>query len=319
MARGRTFSRQDLLGVLYRAHRSRSETAQRLDRLLADGILTLGLELQCIFCGQRSWYSLAQLDTSLVCSHCMRQYEFPSADPPRDAWHYRSVGPFSIPDFAKGSFTVALALRFLAMLGHGDICFAPPFLLKTHAHRELESDLGAFLQPDILGRQCPFLILGECKSFNRFEQGDIARLSRLARAFPGATLLLCTLRDKLEPPEKQAIGKLALGGRRSLQADTWRNPVVVLTATELLSEMGIPSSWQRKGGRAARLAEQYSSMRAQLPNLQGLADITQQLHLDLEDYYSWLEADIKRRLSRRKRGRRGISRRKKALKDGSLA
>ena len=37
----------------------------------------LGLELKCSKCGNWSWYSVNQLDYLVICSLCLKQYDFP--------------------------------------------------------------------------------------------------------------------------------------------------------------------------------------------------------------------------------------------------
>ncbi len=145
----------------------------------------------------------------------------------------------------------------------------------------------------------PALILGECKSFGTaFGPKEVTRAKALAQLFPGATLAFVTLKDELDPREKRAIGKIAQAGRRHLAAGKWRNPVLVLTAAELMSPMGAPSCWQEAGGRLAKFAEHHRGPYG----LEDLCDATQQLHLGLEPFAQWQGRQFENRRRRRTKG-----------------
>ena len=62
-------------------------------------------------------------------------------------------------------------------------------------------------------------MLAECKTYNRFEPKDLARMKELARAFPGAILAFCMLREELTEPEKRRLARLATWGTRILKGD----------------------------------------------------------------------------------------------------
>ena len=88
-----------------------------LETLVERKAIELGLNLKCSKCSEWNWYSLAQLNYSLTCSLCLRQFDFPVVDPidtKRSKWAYRLIGPFAQPDYAKGGYASALAIRFFA-------------------------------------------------------------------------------------------------------------------------------------------------------------------------------------------------------------
>jgi hypothetical protein len=129
----------------------------------------------------------------------------------------------------------------------------------------------------------PALVFGEAKSFaaESFQQKDIDRMERVATTFPGAFLVFATLKDNLSNDEKSSIGRLALWGRTRLKNGLQRAPVIVLTATEMFSDWDIRQTWQDAGERH----KQFSGYYLQLDNLWNLANVTQQLYLDLPDRY----------------------------------
>ena len=105
------------------------------------------------------------------------------------------------------------------------------------------------------------------------------------KAFPGAFLVFATLKDALSEDEKSGIRRLALSGREYLRNGRPRGPVIVLTAMEMLSEWYIKQTWENAGGRHWQFA---SPAYIPLDNLWELANITQQLYLDLPDRHAHL-------------------------------
>lgn len=281
MAQGSTVNVNEWVGLLKKHSRNNAEVAtRRLNYLLAHKVLQLGLQLQCPHCSQRTWFSLENVRESLNCEKCLQSYEFPAATPPKDNnWHYRSIGPFSVKNYAQGSYCVAIVLRFFAQCLHSEITWMPSFNLKGKG-AELESDFGFFWQQSRHKRTNPTLVLGECKTYDRFEKKDIDRARKMADAFPGSVLAFCTLRKHLENSEKKTIAALARKGRRRWKAEKWHNPVLVLTGTELMSDFGPPHCWKDLGGEFATFADTYHGYNG----IQELCEATQRLHLGMESY-----------------------------------
>jgi len=69
-------------------------------------------------------------------------------------------------------------------------------------------------------------------------------------------------------------------GRERLDDGRFRFPVIVLTGTELFGSWHLGHAWKEKGGQHARFAEPAS---LRLDNLSTLAELTQQLYLELPD------------------------------------
>jgi hypothetical protein len=126
------------------------------------------------------------------------------------------------------------------------------------------------------------LLLGECKSHSEFKRADIQRMERLRIAFPDAILVFASLRKRLSKKEIDQLLRLARPsqpGRRRPRPD-----VVILTATELFANT-LPGAWKDAGGRSAKLAPEH--LFGHRPEIEALADVTQQIHLRAEPFDVW--------------------------------
>ena len=74
-----------------------------------------------------------------------------------------------------------------------------------------------------------------------------------------------------------------------------RASIIILTGNELFAEHSIKNAWEKLGGRHAALIKNSS---VHLDDLWTLAELTQQLYLDMPSYWDWLS---KRHKHRRKR------------------
>ena len=266
----------------------------------------LGLELKCDKCDSPSWYPVNQLDYSLTCSLCFKQFDFPITNPlgAHSKWAYRVVGPFALPGYAQGGYAPALAIHFFAeVIGGFDRASltwssAQELRLPT---KSVEVDFMLWYQrKDIFGTERSFFgtglpifgmdrptetVFGEAKSFGRhgedvFEQDDVDRMKLLAEAFPGSILVFATMKEELSQGEIDRIKKLAEWGREyDKERRQTRAPVIVLTGTELFTTGYLSTSWKEKGGKHKDLAKHTS---LGTPNLRILANFTQHLYLDLE-------------------------------------
>jgi uncharacterized protein (DUF983 family) len=264
-----------------------------LASLVHHKIIVVGLRLQCPHCRQATWYRLSGLDTIMRCDRCLQEFDFPSADPPRDVWAYRANGPFAVENFAHGAYCVGLALQFIQEKIADRATWVPSMCIKDEAGTELEVDFAMFLKPRILSQIAePFVVFGECKTFDEFKRKDIARMADLGKRFPGSVLCFATLNSKLTTQERNAIAQVARKGRRILRTGQQVNPVLVLTGAELLGE-------QASESMAGRFPERF---RAQLSNLfmrgdiQEICDFSVQAHLGMESIYEWssTKSSIKR-------------------------
>ena len=166
-------------------------------------------------------------------------------------WFYRVVGPFAAPDYARGGYAVALSLRCIGQPRDAEMTWTTG--LKLHP-LNCEVDFMAWHRPrEILRdeRDEPLLVIGEAKSFGKNSiNEDVANgLRKVADLFPGAIMIVSSLREigDYTQSELQLLRDLALWGRRDVYEDQPRNPLVILTATELFAEHGIFDAWKQIG------------------------------------------------------------------------
>ena len=278
-----------------------------LDRLVETGALKLGLSVPCPNCKKKNWYGLDDLAEQVSCERCLKIFSFPqgSLNFQRSPWEFRVAGPYSVPDFANGAYATVLALKCIAKgvgLGRNNMTFSTNLDLKL-SDKRLEIDFaGWFQREESYGhrRDKPVFLVGEAKSFaeNSFSESDIARLKRVGEKMPGTFLVFATLKSDLSTIERRRIGKLATWGRLPDADGYSRNPVIVLTDTELFARHSVSEAWQEAGGRRQALAEPAY---VRMDNLRTLADLTQQAYLGLQPMFEWVDEYWKRRHERRAR------------------
>jgi hypothetical protein len=139
----------------------------------------------------------------------------------------------------------------------------------------------------------PLLVFGECKTFGDFEQRDFQRARDLARLFPGAMLCFATLKEALTDAEKKEIAKIARRGRSHLKNGQQSNPVLVLTRVELFGQFKLGGFHESYGAKAQHAKHVFS-----VREPKELCGFTQQVHLGMEPYHSWLESKRRKRLAK---------------------
>lgn len=270
------------------------------------------MEIKCSKCGSWSWYSIKQIDYSIACDLCLKQFDFPitrPSDSKFSKWAYRVIGPFSLPNYAKGGYSAALSVRFFAdVIGRAnslEITWSSGQELTLAGGKKSEADFILWNQrKQILGTDYPTeIVFGEAKSFGRdvFKADDISKMKLLAESFPGSILVFATMKEaeELSQEESDRIKKLALWGREyDKERKQSRSPVIMLTGTELFTAHYLDFSWKEKGGRHKDLIEPAW---VRTDNLRVLADLTQQLYLNLPSYGKWRGEKWKKRVERRKK------------------
>jgi len=262
-------------------------------QLVSKGFFRLGLSIKCPSCGRESFYSIDLVRETLSCPKCLGF--FPSIGSVDSAqWHYRTSGPFSIPRYAEGSYAVLLALDFLGGLKMSHLKISPclSFVAQTPEGKKIEADFAAFWEDTDLWETKRGLIFGECKTYGMFSKRDVDRMALLARAFPGSVLAFCTLRRTLTRAEMSAISALARKGVKYGKGGSLRNPVLILTGSELLSFLGPPKCWKTLG-----LDKRFERTHT----LMEVCDATQQIHLKLPPWHEQWDAQRQSRSRRRKR------------------
>lgn len=281
------------------------------ETLIERNAVQLGLELKCPRCGSWSWYSVKQADYILTCELCLKQFNFPIIDPgssENSKWAYRVIGPFALPNYAVGGYAASLAIRFfstvIGSLDRSDVTWSSGQEMVLPADKKVEADFILWYQRKQLLEQdyLTEVVFGEAKSLGKdvFKDDDVDRMKVLAETFPGAVLVFATLKEasQLSKNEILRIRKLAEWGRNYDRANRrTRAPVILLTGTELFTPHYLQESWKSKGGKRAALIEPGYVDIGHLPTL---ADITQQVYLNMPSYHEWSEARWKNRAARRK-------------------
>jgi hypothetical protein len=283
------------------------------ETLVDRGAVQLGLEVRCENCSSWSWFALNHMDYKVRCSLCLRETTFPIVDPgkPEKArWAYRVVGPFALPDYAKGGYAAALTARcFAEIVGghrHAHTTWSAGRELALSAQQKVETDFVLWYQRRSViddGQDAVTdVVFGEAKSFGRdtFKPEDVGNLRALAERFPGAVLAFATLRlpNEISSTELESIKTLALWGREYVDGDfRTRAPVIVLTGIELFAGFSLDDAWKKAGGEHAQFGE---ARWLETANLRILADVTQQLYLGLPSYSAWHQAKWERIHAERK-------------------
>ena len=274
----KTASVQDWVKVLGPINKKIYGQWKTLDRLVADGLLQLGLAPRCPHCTQENWYSLDNVGTQLSCARCIKPFRFPQGSPNRKLFKYRVVGPFATPGYARGGYAVALTLRFIEheLGGMNEFTYATGLEL-THAGGKSETDFFGWYGKDRIGRAArdPITIVGECKSFasESFRPKDMARLRELAILLPGSYLVAACLKDELSPAEIKGLRAVAKWGWTQVRP----SPLIVLTGIDLFGDGPLSYDWDRAGG--ARAA--YLKANQHIFDFATLADATQQAILGM--------------------------------------
>ena len=283
----------------------REELKDRIfETLVKQKAVELGLELKCSECSKWSWYSVNQLDYSLICNFCFKQFDYPIIDPTdkkHSKWAYRVVGPFALPDHAQGGYAASLAIRFFTdIIGGFDqagVTWSSAQELKLNTDKKVEVDFMLWYRrrKKIYGTELTFFgnglpifglnratetVFGEAKSNRRFEQKDVNNMKLLAEKFPGSILVFATMKEGLSRSEINRIKELAEWGREyDPEKRQTRAPVIVLTGTELFTAGSLRTSWKEKGGKHENMANLIAQGES---NLRILANFTQHLYLDME-------------------------------------
>ena len=264
------------------------------ENLVERKVVELGLELRCSKCRKWSWYSITQLDYLLTCNFCIKQLDFPINNPMDNElsrWAYHLIGPFALPNYADGGYAAALGIRFFASV-IGDnmrvvVTWSSGQELTLPIGEKIEVDFMLWYQRKTFSLDHPTeIVFGEAKSFGReaFTTDDVNKMKMLAETFPGSTLVFATMKEELSQEEIKRIRKLAQWGRVYIKdRKQTRAPVIVLTGTELFTEISLEKSWKEKEGRHKRLIEPG---RVRTDNLRVLANLTQQLYLGMQSYDS---------------------------------
>jgi hypothetical protein len=267
-----------------------------VERYTKARIFNLGVRVQCSVCDQRSWYPLELVKSELQCPICLSQFELPTHNPRNEIkWSYKSLGPFALPKQGFGAYSVLLTVAFLS--DWHDPATTPIFSFRaTHLGKELEADFMMFYRSATYWERETETIFGECKSFNGFTEKDIRRMTALAEDNPDAILVFATLASQFSDRDKRLLTPFVKRRRKYAKLDRPKNPVLLLTGTELFSDFGPPQCWRDAGAQMKAFADSGR----QVDGLLTLCDATQQLHLGLPSWHEDWTAAFDRRRKKKK-------------------
>jgi hypothetical protein len=283
-----TFEGRSVSVKMWREHVERRR-AKQLPRLEFDDftdrkVIRLGIETTCPLCDYKNWHGLDVIDYEVTCERCLGSYPFPQAAlrDRNENWKYRVIGPFSTPDFARGSYAALLTIKAIAgFYSTRDVATYSPALDLTFADgTKAEIDFAMWLGGEerfgVLAE--PQLLVGEAKSFGDEVLGDedYSKLKRIGTALPTAALVVSVLKDQFSDKETEQLTKLVHWAARSSHGWEVRT-VLLLTGVELFAPFSIESAWKDRGEPYVKFAEH----RYHFDSIAGFAEATQKLHLGI--------------------------------------
>jgi hypothetical protein len=272
--------------MLARRKQSKRLPEAKLEHFTARNVIRLGLETECTHCQTSNWTGLKAVDYQVTCERCLKTYPFPQAnlkDRNRN-WSYRVVGPFSVPDYGRGSYASLLALRLIGRLemSHDNMTFATAMSCEFDG-KKAEIDFVALRGRERDGLCAPpELIIGEAKSMGKgqlIKPHDLRQLKMVAAKLPGSYIVIAVLRDHFIPEEKRILEKFVKWGRRLNSDREPTNPVVLLTSKDLMFDHLLSATWKELGGKHTKFGTYHDTR-----NLLSIADATQQIYLDLPSF-----------------------------------
>jgi len=236
---GKIVNKNNLFSNLSRLRNQNQLNKQNLDQivfqLISKNIIQFGIEIQCPFCSQNSFYIPIELKDKIKCFVCHNQFKPPFHNPDKLTWAYRGLGSFAKNNKSDGIISVFLTLYFFRIkLNIQKITSTFSFEIHNNAKEVInEIDLALFIKESNFSK--PDLLFCECKTYYDFEKKDIERMEKIAKLFPGSVLVFATLKEKLKKIEKNLILSMAKKFRKGYGSRPI-NPILILTANELLHE-----------------------------------------------------------------------------------
>ena len=272
-----------------------------LDRLVEFGVLRVGIKTSCPHCHYENWHGLDEASYQLRCERCLKDYGFPQGglEKRNGNWAYRVIGPYSTPDYARGSYAVLLTYRMLSEmtdrpLSENALVFAPSLELTFKDGTAGEADFAAWLpsQSHSSGGKDVRFVIGEAKSFgsNSITKSDTDKLKELAKRLPGTAVIVSVLKPTFDDSEKAHLRALVEWGRIPNERGQARHPVLLLTGIELFADFTVRKAWEDAGDPYAQYLNHYNHA-----SFDELAEATQAIHLGLPPYYEWAHARRRKR------------------------
>jgi len=286
------------------ANRVRSVSLEDFTRR---NMIRLGIETACPHCQAANWHSLTAADYQLTCVRCLKPYAFPQAEirSRNRNWAYRVIGPFSVPDFARGGYGALLALNVLGRIGgpHDPMTFSTALTMRFD-DVNAEADFVALHASELMGRhQPPNLVVGEAKSLgdgDLINTKDLGKLKAIGAKLPGAFLVVAVMRDDFTPAERTALLAFVRWARRPNAVGEPTNPVLLLTGNELFHHFAISSTWKELGGWHAQYSDYHHTR-----DLMRFAESTQAIYLKLPLFHEDQRKAVGNRRAQKKAAAQG--------------
>jgi hypothetical protein len=280
-----------------------------LDKFTERNILRLGIETNCPHCNAANWHGIDVANYELTCERCLKKYPFPQANlrTGNRNWAYRVIGPFSVPDFARGAYGALLAIKAISrtsfMTSDNSLTFSTALSLNF-GDEIREADYVAWYADNTFDEVSkPDLLIGEAKSLGDGElitARDVARMKDIGKRLPGSMLIFSVLRDDFTETEKKLLRRFVKWARRLDVKGGPSNRVLLLTGTEMF-EVFLPLEhvWKKKGGNHAAFAEFHKTK-----TLRAIADSTVSIYLGIpsfedEQFAAWEKRKKKRQDQKR--------------------
>ncbi len=273
---GKIVKQKSLFGEIskQRKHFRQRNLKDVVAHLLDKNIIQFGVELQCTYCNQHSFYELKEFQETVKCTICQTRFSPPLHDPENINWAYRGIGTFSRNNKSEGIISVLLTLRFFRIaMRTSSITPILNFEIVKEDKVINEVDFAVFLNKFKSGFSAPDLFFCECKTEIDFAKKDVDRMEKLARLFPSSILVFATLKNQLSESEKIIISALAKKFRIGLGSRPL-NPILILTGNELLS-------WLIYDQKIKHLIIPHQQFSDEIGHL---CDVTNQYYLGLPSY-----------------------------------
>lgn len=289
---GRAASIQEWQAQINQRNSIRSFPALNLSHYTQRNVIRLGIETDCNHCQAKNWCGLDEIGYEVKCERCLKIYDFPQAElkNKNGNWKYRVVGPFAVPDFARGSYSALLTIRTLSELKRMRLNNAINFstaLDLISGEKKCEIDFALWIddnnKTDTYGD--PKLVIGEAKSFGAtaIKEKDISQLKKAAEMFPNSIIAISVLKENFSDAEKVILEKFVEWARKPLDYEP-RHWVILLTGTELFADHHISSAWENKGEPFSKFSDHL-----RIRTLKDLSDATIEIYLGLPSYHRWFE------------------------------
>jgi hypothetical protein len=163
---------------------------------------------------------------------------------------------------------------------------------------KVEADFVAWQSEERLGTySSPEIIVGEAKSLGEgdlIKSKDLEKLRIICRKIPGIIVVISVLRDRFTASERKILAPFIKWCRRPDERRRPTNPVILLTAHELLAEHHIGFTWKQLGAPYSEIVKNDPIL-----TLQRLAEATQQIYLGLPSYHEQRVDEWKKRRARK--------------------